>query len=145
MIVLVGPKLGQHNTGIAIFEAPDEEAPRRLMTTIRSSPAGMPAASSALSGSPCSAGAISSAANRECSPYLVRSARTCPLGNVRGVDAHVEGSGVTHDLLQKRLGDADAAAGRSRRRRRQLHDDRAGRPAVDVRGGHGRESVTVNV
>ena len=31
VIVLVGPTLGPHNTGIAIFEAPDEEAARRLM------------------------------------------------------------------------------------------------------------------
>jgi uncharacterized protein YciI len=30
-IVLVGPTLGSVNTGIAIFEAPDEEAARRLM------------------------------------------------------------------------------------------------------------------
>jgi uncharacterized protein YciI len=31
VIVLVGPTLGRVNTGIAIFEAPDEEAARRLM------------------------------------------------------------------------------------------------------------------
>ena len=31
VIVLVGPTLGEKNTGIAIFEAPDEEAARRLM------------------------------------------------------------------------------------------------------------------
>jgi uncharacterized protein YciI len=31
VIVLVGPTLGPVNTGIAIFEAPDEEAARRLM------------------------------------------------------------------------------------------------------------------
>jgi uncharacterized protein YciI len=31
VIVLVGPTLGPQNTGIAIFEAPDEEAARRLM------------------------------------------------------------------------------------------------------------------
>ena len=30
-IVLVGPTLGPVNTGIAIFEAPDEEAARRIM------------------------------------------------------------------------------------------------------------------
>jgi len=30
-IVLVGPTLGRHNAGIAIFEAPDEEAARRIM------------------------------------------------------------------------------------------------------------------
>ena len=30
-IVLVGPTLGRTNTGIAIFEAPDEEAARRIM------------------------------------------------------------------------------------------------------------------
>ena len=30
-IILVGPTLGRHNTGIAIFEAPDEAAARRLM------------------------------------------------------------------------------------------------------------------
>jgi uncharacterized protein YciI len=30
-IVLVGPTLGAHNTGIAIFEAPDEAAARRIM------------------------------------------------------------------------------------------------------------------
>jgi uncharacterized protein YciI len=30
-IVLVGPTLGQVNTGIAILEAPDEEAARRVM------------------------------------------------------------------------------------------------------------------
>jgi uncharacterized protein YciI len=31
VIVLVGPTLGPVNTGIAIFEAPDEETARRLM------------------------------------------------------------------------------------------------------------------
>jgi uncharacterized protein YciI len=31
MLVLVGPTLGSKNTGIAIFEAPDEEAARRFM------------------------------------------------------------------------------------------------------------------
>jgi uncharacterized protein YciI len=31
VIVLVGPTLGPINTGIAIFEAPDEEAARKLM------------------------------------------------------------------------------------------------------------------
>src|SRR3990172_4024111 len=31
IIVLVGPTLGRHNTGIAIFEAPDEAAARRIM------------------------------------------------------------------------------------------------------------------
>ena len=31
VIVLVGPTLGEKNTGIAIFEAPDEETARRLM------------------------------------------------------------------------------------------------------------------
>lgn len=30
-IILVGPTLGAQNTGIAIFEAPDEAAARRLM------------------------------------------------------------------------------------------------------------------
>ena len=30
-IVLVGPTLGRHNTGICIFEAPDEEAARAVM------------------------------------------------------------------------------------------------------------------
>ena len=30
-IILVGPTLGSTNTGIAIFEAPDEAAARRLM------------------------------------------------------------------------------------------------------------------
>ncbi len=30
-IILVGPTLGAHNTGIAIFEAPDEAAARRIM------------------------------------------------------------------------------------------------------------------
>ena len=30
-IILVGPTLGQHNTGIAIFEAPDEPAARRIL------------------------------------------------------------------------------------------------------------------
>ena len=30
-IILVGPTLGPKNTGIAIFEAPDEDAARRLM------------------------------------------------------------------------------------------------------------------
>ena len=32
-IVLVGPTLGEVNTGIAIFEAPDEEAARAIMET----------------------------------------------------------------------------------------------------------------
>ena len=31
VIVLVGPTLGQVNTGIAVFEAPDEAAARRIM------------------------------------------------------------------------------------------------------------------
>jgi uncharacterized protein YciI len=31
MLVLVGPTLGSINTGIAIFEAPDEAAARRFM------------------------------------------------------------------------------------------------------------------
>jgi len=31
VVVLVGPTLGPINTGIAIFEAPDEETARRLM------------------------------------------------------------------------------------------------------------------
>ena len=31
VIVLVGPTLGPHNTGIAIFEAPDEDAARKIM------------------------------------------------------------------------------------------------------------------
>jgi uncharacterized protein YciI len=31
VIVLVGPTLGRTNTGICIFEAPDEAAARRLM------------------------------------------------------------------------------------------------------------------
>jgi len=31
VIVLVGPTLGRLNTGIAIFEAPDEAAARRIM------------------------------------------------------------------------------------------------------------------
>jgi uncharacterized protein YciI len=30
-IILVGPTLGSRNTGICIFEAPDEDAARRLM------------------------------------------------------------------------------------------------------------------
>jgi uncharacterized protein YciI len=30
-IILVGPTLGPVNTGIAIFEAPDEDAARRIM------------------------------------------------------------------------------------------------------------------
>ncbi len=30
-IILVGPTLGPRNTGIAIFEAPDEAAARRIM------------------------------------------------------------------------------------------------------------------
>jgi uncharacterized protein YciI len=31
MMILVGPTLGRVNTGIAIFEAPDEESARRIM------------------------------------------------------------------------------------------------------------------
>lgn len=31
VIILVGPTLGRSNTGIAIFEAPDEEAARAIM------------------------------------------------------------------------------------------------------------------
>jgi uncharacterized protein YciI len=31
VIILVGPTLGEINTGIAIFEAPDEAAARRVM------------------------------------------------------------------------------------------------------------------
>ena len=31
MVILVGPTLGPINTGIAIFEAPDEDAARRFM------------------------------------------------------------------------------------------------------------------
>src|SRR3954469_19961276 len=38
LIVLVGPTLGPVNTGIAIFEAPDEAAARRLMDEDPGSP-----------------------------------------------------------------------------------------------------------
>jgi uncharacterized protein YciI len=31
VLILAGPTLGRTNTGIAIFEAPDEEAARRIM------------------------------------------------------------------------------------------------------------------
>jgi len=31
IIVLAGPTLGRHNTGIAVFEAPDEAAARAIM------------------------------------------------------------------------------------------------------------------
>lgn len=31
VLVLAGPTLGRHNTGIAVFEAPDEEAARRIV------------------------------------------------------------------------------------------------------------------
>jgi uncharacterized protein YciI len=31
VMVLVGPTLGETNTGIAVFEAPDEDAARRIM------------------------------------------------------------------------------------------------------------------
>lgn len=31
VVILVGPTLGRHNTGVAIFEAPDEAAAQRLM------------------------------------------------------------------------------------------------------------------
>lgn len=31
VLILVGPTLGKVNTGIAVFEAPDEEAARQLM------------------------------------------------------------------------------------------------------------------
>jgi uncharacterized protein YciI len=31
VIILVGPTLGQVNTGICVFEAPDEDAARRVM------------------------------------------------------------------------------------------------------------------
>ena len=31
MLILVGPTLGTHNTGICIFEAPDEAAARQFM------------------------------------------------------------------------------------------------------------------
>ena len=31
VLILVGPTLGRHNTGIAILEAPNEEAARKLM------------------------------------------------------------------------------------------------------------------
>jgi uncharacterized protein YciI len=30
-LIMAGPTLGEHNTGIAVFEAPDEEAARRIM------------------------------------------------------------------------------------------------------------------
>jgi uncharacterized protein YciI len=30
-LIMAGPTLGEHNTGIAIFEAPDEEVARRIM------------------------------------------------------------------------------------------------------------------
>ena len=30
-LILVGPTLGEHNTGIAIFEAPDEDSARTIM------------------------------------------------------------------------------------------------------------------
>ncbi len=31
VIVLVGPTLGRHNTGLCVFEAPDEQTARRIM------------------------------------------------------------------------------------------------------------------
>jgi uncharacterized protein YciI len=31
VVVLVGPTLGETNTGICVFEAPDEESARRIM------------------------------------------------------------------------------------------------------------------
>lgn len=35
VLILVGPTLGRKNTGITIFEAPDEEAARRFMRPFR--------------------------------------------------------------------------------------------------------------
>jgi uncharacterized protein YciI len=30
-LILAGPTLGEHNTGICVFEAPDEDAARKIM------------------------------------------------------------------------------------------------------------------
>ena len=30
-LILAGPTLGEHNTGVCVFEAPDEDAARRIM------------------------------------------------------------------------------------------------------------------
>ena len=56
-LILVGPTLGGINTGLAIFEAPDEAARAGSWRRTRSSPAATPAASCARSASPCSAAA----------------------------------------------------------------------------------------
>jgi hypothetical protein len=56
VIILVGPTLGPVNTGIAIFEAPDEAAARILMNETLSSPAASRVGSSGRSGFHCFAG-----------------------------------------------------------------------------------------
>jgi NADH-quinone oxidoreductase subunit F len=60
VIVLVGPTLGSINTGIAIFEAPDEDAARRLMHEDPVIAGGFAAASCGRSGCRCCAAATDS-------------------------------------------------------------------------------------
>lgn len=55
VIILVGPTLGETNTGIAIFEAPDEDAARRSWRRTRPSRAASHAVSSGPFASRCSA------------------------------------------------------------------------------------------
>jgi uncharacterized protein YciI len=63
-LVLAGPTLGEHNTGIAIFEARDEAAVRTIMEEDPVIAGASPAASCGRSTSRCSGGAARSAAGR---------------------------------------------------------------------------------
>src|SRR6266480_4208453 len=51
----------------------------------------------------------------------------------RGVHVDIEGARATEDLLQERLVDVQATAGRAVRRCRERDDDRAARGTMDVR------------
>jgi uncharacterized protein YciI len=54
-LILAGPTLGRINTGVAVFEAPDEDAPRQIMAADPAISRGTPGVSCARSGFRCSA------------------------------------------------------------------------------------------
>ena len=78
VIILVGPTLGHVNTGICIFEAPDETTARRIMEEDPVIAAATPAASCARTGSLCCA--AGTADGREEHPPASPRVRTAALG-----------------------------------------------------------------
>ena len=72
-MILVGPTLGRVNTGMAVSEAPDEAAARRLMDEDPAIASGMPEASCGRSRSRCCAAAMAGAAALDRAHTLVLS------------------------------------------------------------------------